>query len=47
MKLIVIRFQCTSEVNRIECTTESHQMHIDCVHMAQQVSRFEVNSGEC
>ena len=36
MKIIVVRFQCTSEVN-------VHWMRFDLVHMAQQISRFEKN----
>ena len=27
MKLIVIRFQCSSEANRIECTSDAHWSH--------------------
>ena len=38
--------RCNQDLMRIRSESNAHRMLIDRVHMAQQVSRFEVNCGE-
>ena len=42
MKLIVIGFN--AHPKQIELN--AHRMHLDRIHMAQQVTKFEVNCGQ-